>query len=82
MSRITAKSINIIIDQLNLKKQNGLQRRIADVRRFYAKHSSERKRILGLMSESIPEVQSAPSVPKLDSQLSNASMDTDLPTPT
>ena len=85
MSKITSDSIDKIIDQLNLKRQNGLQRRIADVRRFYAKNRTERTKILEIMSESIPkssEIQSAPSVPEPASQLSNESIDVDLPTPT
>ena len=85
MSKITSNSIDKIIDQLNLKRQTGLKRRIGDVRSYYAKHRTERKRILEIMVEPIPkssEIQSAPSVSQPNSQLSNTSMDIDLPSPT
>ena len=55
MSKITSNSIDKIIDQLNLKRQNGLKRRIGEVRRYYAKHRTERKRILEIMVEPIPK---------------------------
>ena len=85
MSKITSNSIDKIIAQLNLKRQTGLKRRIGDVRSYYAKHRTERKRILEIMVEPIPkssEIQSAPSVSQPNSQLSNTSMDIDLPSPT